>query len=311
MGSVYSTPEYLGSLCEATDATYRILAVEKGQEILGGVALYERRSRWGAFVSDRLLLYYNGLVLRDYDTKYPSVRTSKQLEAATILEEAISKCGFGSVRLKSRGAFTDPRAFLERGWSAAPAFSYVVSIEDTKKQWERVEQNLRRLVDRCSDQGMVFSDGEDFDGFFELHARTSARKTAPIYLPKERFRRYFTSLKAKNLCRLFQARTADGRLAAAQLVLLGSHPVTHTVSAAADPELQRLGANAFLRWRSFEALSALGYKANDLTDATLNPVTHFKSQLGGTLETAWVLQSRQTPTFRLGARIQSAMGRLR
>ena len=130
-------------------------------------------------MSDRLLLYYNGLVLRDYDTKYPSVRTSKQLEAATILEEAISKCGFGSVRLKSRGAFTDPRAFLERGWSAAPAFSYVVSIEDTKKQWERVEQNLRRLVDRCSDQGMVFSDGEDFDSFFELHARTSARKTAP------------------------------------------------------------------------------------------------------------------------------------
>ena len=66
--------------------------------------------------------------------------------------------------------------------------------------------------------------------------------------------------------------------------------VSHTVSAAADADHLRMGATAFLRWKVLESLSALGYKANDLTDAALNPVTHFKSQLGGNLETCLVFE---------------------
>src|SRR5476649_289464 len=71
-GSIYSTPEYLDVLCGAAGGTFRILATRKGGDLLGGIALYERRSRPGAYVSPRLLLYYNGIVLRPCDTKYPS-----------------------------------------------------------------------------------------------------------------------------------------------------------------------------------------------------------------------------------------------
>ena len=83
------------------------------------------------------------------------------------------------------------------------------------------------------------------------------------------------------------------------------------MSAAADPAHHKLGANAFLRWKTFEALAALGYKANDLTDASLNPVTHFKSQLGGELELAWVLQAPQSAMFRLGDSLHRMRRRLR
>lgn len=76
---------------------------------------------------------------------------------------------------------------------------------------------------------------------------------------------------------------------ASQLVLLGSHPVCHTVSAGTDSEFMKSGVSAFLRWKSFERLAELGYKANDLTDAALNPVTHFKSQFGGDLHLNLVL----------------------
>jgi hypothetical protein len=74
-----------------------------------------------------------------------------------------------------------------------------------------------------------------------------------------------------------------GQLVASQLVLAGGHAVTHTVSAAADPEYLKQGASAFLRWKAFESLAAAGFTHNDLTDAALNSVTHFKSQLGGDL----------------------------
>jgi hypothetical protein len=79
---------------------------------------------------------------------------------------------------------------------------------------------------------------------------------------------------------LYQARLPDGRVAATQLVLLGTHPVTHTVCAGAEPQWQKLGTTPYLRWKVFEDLAEAGYAGNDLTDAALNPVTRFKSQLG-------------------------------
>jgi GNAT acetyltransferase-like protein len=299
-GGIYSTPEYLDALCGAAGGRFRILAARRGEELAGGVALYERDSAFGAYVSPRLLLYYNGLVLRRWDIKYPSERTSRQLKVLAALEEALSRAGYASVLLKSRGAVSDVRPFLEARWTARPSYSYVIPLRDLPAQWTRVEQNLRRLIDRCREQGMTLVDDDDFETFYHLHVTTLGRKDVAAYLPHDPFQTYFRRLHGQGLCRLYHARTSDGRTAASQLVLLGAHPVSHSVSAAADPEFNKMGASAFLRWRVCEALGALGFAGNDLTDAALNPVTHFKSQLGGDLELSLALQSPETARYRLG-----------
>ena len=298
-GSAYSLPAYLAALCEATDASFRVLAAFRGEEMTGGVALYERRSALGVFVSPRLLLYYNGFVLRETETKYPSQRTAKQIETLMALEEAVRGLGYASVKLKSRASLPDARAMLARGWTAQPIYSYVVAFADLKAARERIEQNLRRLVDRCEKQDVAFTDDDDFASFFRMHLETHRRKGAPLYLAREPFERWFTRLHGQGLCRVFHARLPDGTSIASQLVVLG-HPTTHTVSAGADFEHLNLGASAFLRWKVFETLSKLGFAANDLTDASLNPVTHFKSQLGGDLQLCLELTAPEALAFRLG-----------
>ena len=89
-------------------------------------------------------------------------------------------------------------------------------------------------------------------------------------------------------------------------MLLGRHAVCHTVSAAADAAFLKTGASAFLRWRAFEHLSKVGYSGNDLTDAQLNPVTHFKSQFGGNLEMNLVLSRPDRGAFVLERSIAKA-----
>jgi hypothetical protein len=300
-GSIYSTPEYLDALCSAAGGTFRVLALQQGTELVGGVAVYERATRFGSYVSPRLLLYYNGPVLRRYDTRYPSQETARHLKACTALEAAISGAGYGSVKLKLRSTLRDARPFLASGWSARVGYTYVVDLTDLEAAWSRIEQNLRRLVERCGREGISFGDDDDFDSFYRLHAGTMERADAPTYLDRDAFRAFFERLRGQGLCRLFHARLPDGRVAASQLVLLGPHPVTHTVTAGGDPELMKTGATAFLRWRTFEALAGMGYAANDLTDASLNPVTHFKSQLGGELQSWLELWSPQTRAFRWGS----------
>ncbi|MGB5850685.1 MAG: hypothetical protein WBG85_00185, partial [Rhodanobacter sp.] len=62
-GSVYSLPDYLDALCTATGGSFRVLAAERDDHIVGGIALFECSGRSGTFVSPRRMLYYNGLVL--------------------------------------------------------------------------------------------------------------------------------------------------------------------------------------------------------------------------------------------------------
>ncbi len=309
-GSVYSLPSYLDALCTAGGGSFRIVGVMRGEEIVGGVALYERPSRGGIFVSPRLLLYYNGVVVRRYETQYPSEATARHVKILTALEAALGGMGLGSINLRSR-ALHDVRPFVANGWTVAPSYSYVVPL-DLPAAWGRVEQNLRRLIDRARNAGMSASaTDDDFDSFFRLHSATLDRHGAGVYLPRDPFREFCAALKRNGLGQLFQVRTKDGAPAAAQLTLLGPHPVSHTACAGADPESNKLGASAFLRWSAFETLAEAGFKGNDLTDASLNPVTHFKSQLGGSLELSLVLQSPRTRRFDWNARREAAIARAR
>ena len=289
-GSAYSLPAYLDALSRAGGGRARVLAVKKGDELVGGVSVYERPTRLGTTVRPRLLLFYNGLVLREETSGYPSERSSRQLRVVAALAEELEGTGHRRVELRTRAPFADARPFLARGWDARPTYSYVVELEDLEAQWGRTAQNLRRLVRRCERDGFELSADGDFGTFHDLHVATHEQKGAPIYLPAGAFARFYEELQAQGLARLYHAVAPNGRVAASQLVLLGHH-VTHTVSAAMHRDFASSGVTAFLRWKVFEHLAAEGYRGNDLTDATLNPVTHFKSQLGGRLETALVVST--------------------
>ncbi|MBS0433178.1 MAG: GNAT family N-acetyltransferase [Proteobacteria bacterium] len=283
-GSVYALPDYLDALCTATGAKFRILVAERAGHIAGGIALYERPSRAGAYIAPRLLLYYNGIVLMAQSAQLPSQRTESDLRTLAALQLALTHLPHARIRFKNRAELTDLRIFAVPGWSITPTWTYEVDITDPQRTLERIDKNQRRLIRRCTEQGLVLTSDWDFDSLYRLHLGTHERKGAPVYLPREAFQAFVETLRNRGLCRLYQARTPDGRAIAVQLVLTGPHPVTHTVCVGGDAEAMRLGASPFLRWKVFEDLHAAGYRANDLTDAELNPVTRFKSQLGGELK---------------------------
>jgi hypothetical protein len=310
-GSPYHLPEYLDSLCRATGGRFKLLVAERNGEMLGGVPLYEEQSRWGRFVAPRLLLYYNGFVLKPYTGKYPSECAGLRIKILTALEEQLSKETYGRLRLKSRAMFSDARVFVARGWLARPTYTYVVRITDLPAAWNLVEPNLRRLIQRAEREGVTVTQDDDFDSFHRMHLETHQRKGAPLYLPEKAFRNFFEGLAKQGVLRLYHARLKDGQSISSQLVLLGPHSTSHTISAAADAKHLGLGGTPFLRWKVFESLAKLGYLANDLTDAELNPVTHFKSQLGGDLETCLVVSRQDSAVFRSGEALVRLLHRAR
>ena len=308
-GSPYALPAYLDALAAAAGGNFRLLGVERDGQLVGGVPLYERRDTGGRFVAPRLLLYYLSPLLAPDVSSYPSVRTARAVHVLGSMAEALCREPYAHLTLKWRHTLTDVRPFLAAGWSARTSYSYCVDIRNLGEAWDRVEQNLRRLVSRCGDQGMTCSEDDDIQGFLRLHAITLGRRGASTYLPEAVFPDFYRRLRTAGLCRLYQARLPTGQLVASQLVLAGGHAVTHTVSAGADPEFLKQGGSAFLRWKAFEALSTAGFTHNDLTDAALNSVTHFKSQLGGELVMCPVVESPGSMRWRLAGSVRNGRER--
>lgn len=311
-GSVYALPAYLDALCRATGARYRILGAFLDGKLVGGVPLFERRSRAGTYVENRLLLYYNGIVLRLPAKKFPSDATAQEVAVLEALAEEIGRRSYAHVLLHNRSTVRDVRSFLVRGWQPRLSYTYVMPLADPARQWERVDPNLKRLIVRCERDGVTYREDDDFASLFRLHLQTHQRKGSPLYLPEQAFAAYFAEVKAAGLARLGHA-VFDGKVIASQLMLTGPHSVAHTVCAGADDEYLRMGASAFLRWHGSLALARSGYAANDLTDAALNPVTRFKSQLGGELTATWSVARTDSVVYRIESTWQRwrAIGRAR
>lgn len=308
-GSIYALPEYLAALCEATGARHRVLGAFLDGRLVGGVALYERRTRAGWVVGNRTLLYYNGIVLDLPPKKFHSDASAQMVSVLAALERALVAGGYAHVLLHNEASLTDLRPFLAQGWTPSLSYTYVVPLHELPVQWERVDQNLRRLVRRCERDGVTYREDADFDALFRLHLQTHQRKGAPLYLPQDAFHRYFARLHAAGLARLGHA-VFEGKVIASQLMLTGPGATAHTVCAGADEDYLRMGASAFLRWRAFESLAAAGYRANDLTDAALNPVTRFKAQLGGALTATWSVSRTDSRRYRLESAARSLKGAL-
>lgn len=304
-GSAYADTRYLAALCEAAGGSHRIRAVFKGDELVGGIPLYERRSRSGRYVSTRLLLYYNGVVLRDYDSSYPSRNITRHRRILEALEPSLREEGYTRVAFKPRSPFRDARVFAERGWSIRPGYTYVVPIDDLDAAWDRMEGNVKRMIDRARSRSLTVTEDDDFDSFFRLHREIHERKGAPLYLEETAFRRFVSQLLETGLGRLFHARLPGGRSVSTLLVLTGRHPVTHTVCAATEEDHLSVGASGLVRWEAFRRLSEAGSTANDLTDAALNPVTRFKRQLGGNLVLNLVVHRTDSLPFRIEQGLRS------
>lgn len=309
-GSPYATAKYLDILCRATGGRFVVIVAEKGAEMVGGVALYFEPELGQPVISTRLLLYYGGPVLKHYDTKYPSEATSRYLQVHQALAEAMEQQPAALIRLRPRSTVADVRVYLGRGWTATPTYSYVVDLTNRGLILGRIEQNLRRLINRAGTSDVTISRDDDVESFLRLHHQVHDRKGARLYLPDKAFRSYLRSVIDAGIGRLYHARLPDGTAAATQLVLADRHPVAHTVSAGADHQHQNTGANPFLRFKVFEQLADDGYHGCDLTDAALNPVTRFKSQLGGQLLMAVALHRPPTGMYRVLSAGQRARIRL-
>jgi hypothetical protein len=300
-GSVYSTARYLDILCRTAGGTFAIAAIEDRGALIAGMGVYRKPMHGHEVITRRMLLHYNGVVMQD-DLLAFEGSFSKRLAALDAFCAFLGQQPAAVVILNCRDGAQDFRPFQDAGWQVKPSYTIVVPTADTAALWHRFDRNVRRMVRRAEGAGCTVEADNDFDAFYRAHQEVHRRKGAQLYLSRSAFARYVDALLAARLGVIFTARLADGTPAAAQLVLLGEHRCSHTVCAGSFEAHLAPGTAYLLRWRTFVALEALGYTANDLTNATRGRVTSFKEQFGGALAMNMALRSPARLSYRLAQR---------
>jgi hypothetical protein len=300
-GSIYSTAAYLDILCRAAGGTFSIAAIEDDGALVAGMGVYRQRIHGHEVITRRMLLHYNGIVLRDELLAFEG-SPSQRLAVLDAFCEFLGRQKAAAVILNCRDGAQDFRPFLDRDWQVKPSYTIVVPTADTAQLWHRFDRNVRRMVRRAEAAGCTVSPDNDFDALYRSHEEVHRRKGAPLYLARQAFARYVDELLAARLAVIFTARLANGTPAATQLVLLGEHRCSHTTCAGSFAAHLAPGTAYLLRWRTFVALEALGYTANDLTNATRGRVTSFKEQFGGALAMNMAVRSPSRMSYRLAHR---------
>jgi hypothetical protein len=220
-GSIYSTARYLDILCRAAGGSFSVVAVRDGSSFLGGIGLYHRRVHGRSVISPRMLLYYNGPVLRD-DLLTFEGDSSRRLRCFEMLCAGLGQLQEDSITLHCLDGYQDFRPFIQKGWQASPSYTIVVPIADSGQLWDRLHKNARRLSRRAESAGCTVAPDNDFDAFYRAHEEVHQRKRSQLYLPKESFRRFVEELVVARLGVIFTARLASREPAAAPHGLLGS-----------------------------------------------------------------------------------------
>lgn len=304
-GSAYSTSGYLDALCSVTGGTFELVGIFDDERLVGGIGLYVRKRNKRSYVRGRYLLYYNGPFVCRMAGASQQATEARIYAVNSAIEQWLRESSYDPVEIKPRSSILDCRPFLEQNWRAIPTYSYEVRLDRSDELFNSMDRNARRQVRQGEKARLRVELSEDVEQFHDWHSRTCARKGFPAYLERAAMKDYFTKLNAKALAELYVVSDPESGPSSGLLVLTGGHNTAHAVCAASRDDKLPPGANAFLRWKTFEALAGKGFSKIDLTDAHEMDVARFKRQLGAVLVVTQQLSLPQTAADQL----QSAMGR--
>ena len=241
-GNVFLRSEWLQMLCE-TDPRLRFLIIgcfDDRERLLAGQALTYWR-KWGLNIAAHFEFFYDGPLL----ARLPDKGTAHQAAHATALFSALQEAVTEQVEVievETHPALHDIRPFLYGGWQAKPLYTHLWRMERVESVWADMNREKRREIGHAQ---RIFTFGADeseqaVSSFLELYAETMQKFSwRPSVEWEDIFRQRFRWMRERDGCRLYLARTAQGKTAAGVVVLLSREDGTAYLWRQGSAEVQR------------------------------------------------------------------------
>ena len=209
---------------------------------------------------------------------------------------------FTLVGLSCSTEYTDPRPYVWAGFDVEPHFTYRLDLDG--RTLENVKgsfsSSIRRGIRDAEEAGITVS-RRGIDGAREVHASHAARRSeqGDEYSVSWEYTRDLVTALGEH-ARTYVAETPDGEFVGG-LTVLYSNEEGYYIQGGTRAGHAAVSPNALLHWRVIEDIHAdpalSSVTRYDLGNATIRPLSQYKSKYGGELLSQYLLTSGRLMTL--------------
>jgi Acetyltransferase (GNAT) domain len=287
-GTVFSESIWLQML----GYPFRILACYKGQDLVGGMAVFEDSQRPRATMGLPPFTPFQGILFRDAVGMKPVTRESSEKKTSFALIQALHE-RYDRITVPLHYTYGDIRPFYwdtygqSNEYSAVVRYTYVVDLRDPERAWTNMDDNTRFEVRKAEKHGSTVEESDDFAAFQGMHRRTFERQGADHEIEGRLLGRVYEALKSAGRCQLFLARNQEG-FQTSGVLALWDRKRAYYMFGASEPEHRNDGSASLTLWKVFQCM---GQRLPEMDMVGCNSPKRgaFKAGFGGRLAHYFVM----------------------
>jgi hypothetical protein len=221
-GNVFQRTAWL-AMVQATEPDLRLfrLGCFADQRLVGGQSMFTHR-QFGLERSATFDFFYCGPMLTTDCRGSGAHLNARGYATADALANALA-ARVPCVAMEAHPSLADARPFIYAGWEVSPLYTHIWPLSEPEAVWAAMNREKRRIINQALKRFHFGSAADDATvaHFLALYQQTVLKFCwRPSASWQALFQERFRWMNARDGCRLYTARTADGELVAAVAVLL-------------------------------------------------------------------------------------------
>ena len=283
-GSVFHTSVFLKAVSVPVGRKFRVLALFRASNIIGGFALASfRKLNLNIIPLPYECPVFHPLI-SERESKFVSKRESFYNAALSQLLQHLKK-HYDSFTFQFSPAIKDLRPYRSNGLKLGIHYTYWAKINDIDLQNPVFSPSTKRQIAKAVKNQYTLRKGlsaDNLEDFYTLLRQTHTRQNVPLKLDKGAYINLLQGLSDKKWMELFILKFED-RPAAAFVIPVFNNVAYYWISTS-DSELSQKGAPSALLVEVIEWLKSRGIEHLDLVGANTESVSRFKAGFNFKLE---------------------------
>ena len=270
---------------------FRVFGCYKGEEMVGGAAVFESASRQDTMGLPPLTPF-QGVLFRDHSAMKPPGKESLEKKISAALIEALER-QYRNLTLAHHYSYEDIRPYYfhtygqKSEYTAVVRYTHLVDLRDIERTWSNIDDNTRYEIHKAEKRGSTVAESDDFSLFDGMHQRTFERQGVERDIPADLLGRMYKRLQQEKRCQLYLARNAQGAATSGVLAVWDSKRAYYLLGAS-EPEHRNDGSASLALWTVFRRM-AERFPEIDLVGCNSPKRGAFKAGFGGVLKHYFVV----------------------
>lgn len=281
-GTIFHKTAWLYTCAEFTGKKLRIFGCFRDNMLVGGCSLLIGK-KWGVFSyaeSNSGFTPYGGFVLASFPTTSVHKQETFSRQVIKSLLDYIEKEHYISIVLWNSPEFLDIRPFIAHGWRSHLQYTYDFDLEVNIES--HIDTRLKKTIRRGEKEQFIFEPSSDTSKFYSLLCETYARKNLKPAASKRFITDVFSFIKEQNCGEMVVAKTPEGEIACAEIVVWDSKKA-YRWAAASDARFLDSGAPSLLMFTLLKRMQERSVKKINLMGANTPQLSRFIARFNPTL----------------------------